>query len=89
MGLLRKSKSVTKRVDPTTMKLLELVMTLLLSWHYIGCFWWYIGTQYDRSVAERVHVLGVVPVVNSTVTAATIEPATVTLPLRDRYATVM
>ena len=24
-------------------RLMELVLVLLLGWHYIGCFWWYIG----------------------------------------------
>lgn len=31
-------------------------MILLLGWHYVGCFWWWVGN--DRSVIERMSVLG-------------------------------
>eukprot|EP00966_Prymnesium_polylepis_P145752 3366743-Prymnesium_polylepis.1 len=47
------------------MKLIELTLLLLLSWHYMGCFWWYVGEAYERSTAERMHLLGTLSLTNS------------------------
>ena len=61
MRFLRQSKTITKYVDATLIRLFELVLFLLLFWHYVGCLWWYIGD--DRSIVERGLVLGYNPTV--------------------------
>ena len=57
VSAMRRSKRMQRKVDPGVMKLLELAMFLLLAWHYIGCFWWYIGDLHKRPVHERLRTL--------------------------------
>lgn len=38
-------------------RLFELIIFLVLAWHYIGCFWWYVGDMCQRSAEERLRVL--------------------------------
>jgi len=57
IGVLRRSKQMQRRIDPALMRLFELIIFLVLAWHYIGCFWWYVGDMCQRSAEERLRVL--------------------------------
>jgi hypothetical protein len=57
MGLLRQNRSLRRYIEPSTMKIFELLLFLVLAWHYIGCFWWALGDSYGRPVLERLRVL--------------------------------
>jgi hypothetical protein len=57
MAILRANKSVRSYIDPAVMKLFQLILFLLLAWHYVGCFWWALCTAFDRPIVERLRVL--------------------------------
>ena len=44
-------------LNPAMVRLLELVMIVVLIWHYVGCLWWYIGGESSTPEWERVSVL--------------------------------
>eukprot|EP00966_Prymnesium_polylepis_P312689 7225618-Prymnesium_polylepis.1 len=45
-------------VDASSLRLLQLILGLMLTWHYIACMWWFIGDEYGRTQTERLLVLG-------------------------------
>ena len=67
LGHLKESKTVVKwmqrfQIDPSAWRLVQLTLGVLMSWHYIGCLWWFIGTESGRTQAERLQVLGKIDV---------------------------
>ena len=62
MRTIRQSKNFVMwlqrmQVDAAAIRLFELVLVLVLGWHYIGCFWWYFSSK-TRTPASTLAVLG-------------------------------
>ena len=81
MSRLKQSKAVAVAakkylvgVNPAMVRLLELVLIVVLIWHYVGCLWWYIGGESNVPEWERVSVLQKVANTSDPVRGKQLEP---------------
>jgi len=47
-------------INPAVIRLFELVMVVILIWHYIGCLWWYVARESGMPTETRLLVLQIV-----------------------------
>ena len=43
-------------LNPALLRMLELMLTLVLAWHWIGCIWWFLRTNDDPTAVSFLKI---------------------------------